>query len=120
MSASHLRQKRLAPSAVRCDPVREGSLQLGQTTCRLDIWMGASRSRMPPCWFFPGFGLVCFLVKFTRSTMALPLADRTRSTRPCLPRSLPDRTTTLSPFLTCGLAAAVSFCFLLDTYMDDL
>src|SRR5436309_2013323 len=66
---------------------------------------------MPPCWFFDGFGRVCFLVKFTRSTIAVPLVGSTRSTRPCLPRSLPERTTTVSFFLTCGFArAVVSFC----------
>src|SRR5712691_3555841 len=87
-------------------------------TCSLDICTGASRSRMPPFWFFCGLARVCFLVKFTRSTIAVPLAGLTRRTFPCLPRSLPDRTTTLSPFRTCGLIRGVSFSLLCLVYMD--
>src|SRR3954469_1457362 len=73
---------------------------------------------MPPWMFRCGFGRVCFLVKFTRSTTAVPLTGFTRSTLPCLPRSLPARTTTLSPFFTCGLDAGCSFCFVAFPYMD--
>src|SRR5215212_10879431 len=72
---------------------------------------------MPPLTFLPGFGRVCFLVKFTRSTMALPLVARTRSTRPFLPASLPERTTTVSPFRTCGLWMGSCFAFDVRPYM---
>src|ERR1051325_3579558 len=80
--------------------------------------MGASRSRMPPWMFFDGFGLVCFLVKFTRSTMAVPLVERTRSTRPRLPASLPERTTTVSPLRPCGLWIGYCFAFEVRPYMS--
>src|SRR5258707_13743425 len=73
---------------------------------------------MPPWMFRCGFGRVCFLRKFTRSTIAVPLLGSTRSTLPCLPRSLPARTTTLSPFFTCGLTRGWSFCFVAFPYMD--
>src|SRR5688572_7194207 len=86
--------------------------------------MADSRSRMPPLAFLPGFGRVCFLVKFTRSTMALPLVARTRRTRPCLPASLPERTTTVSPFFTCGFGGSalnfdVAFPYMLALPLDD-
>src|SRR5215207_9215634 len=46
-----------------------------------------------------GFGRVCRLIMFTRSTMALPSPARTRRTRPRAPRSLPVVTSTWSFFL---------------------
>src|SRR5579859_3384603 len=72
--------------------------------------------------FFCGFGFVCFLSMFTRSTIAVPLPGFTRSTLACFPRSLPDRTRTVSPFRTCGFCRGSSFCFLVPAYMasDDL
>src|SRR5438270_13077436 len=53
--------------------------------------------------FFFGLCFSCFLKKLMRSTMAVPVVALTRSTFPCLPRSLPERTTTVSPFFTCDL-----------------
>src|SRR5919109_5678577 len=72
--------------------------------------------------FFCGFGLVCFLSRFTRSTIAVPFDGFTRSTFACLPRSLPDRTSTVSPLRTCGFWGATVCCFLVPAYMtsDDL
>src|SRR6185436_282015 len=117
-SALHLRQKRTAsPSSLRCEPRRAASLQLGQTTCSLATWIGDSRSRMPPLTFLPGFGRVCFFVKFTRSTMAVPFVARTRSTRPFFPASLPESTTPVSPLRTCGWWIGSCFCFDLLPYM---
>src|SRR5438270_12934035 len=53
--------------------------------------------------FFFGLCFSCFLKKLMRSTMAVPFVALTRSTFPCLPRSLPERTTTVSPLFTCDL-----------------
>ena len=61
----------------------------GRSPCRLEIRIGASRSRMPPWIPLFGFGRVCRLIMFTRSTIALPSTARTRSTFPVAPRSLP-------------------------------
>src|SRR5256885_10016761 len=73
--------------------------------------------------FFCGFGRVCFLKKFTRSTMAVPLTGFTRSTFPCLPRSLPLRTTTVSPFrmwVVCRGRSVGLFCLAyIDESLDD-
>src|SRR5258705_2342888 len=79
--------------------------------------MGVSRSRMPPLTLRCGLARVCFLPRFTRSTMAVPLDGFTRSTFPCLPRSLPDRTRTVSFFLTCGLVNVCSFSLTVLPYM---
>src|SRR5438552_6683251 len=83
---------------------------------------GDSRSRIPPFTFFEGFGRSCFLRKFTRSTMAVPLIGFTRRTLPCLPRSLPVSTTTVSPFFTCDLPWCSGLNFVAFPYMslDDL
>src|SRR4051794_20365227 len=88
------------PSSSRLRPSRDGLPHSGQTTLRLEIWTGASRSRMPPWIPLLGFGLVCRLIMFTRSTMALPLPARIRRTRPRAPRALPVVTSTWSFFLT--------------------
>src|SRR5438128_8073 len=69
--------------------------------------------------FFCGFGRVCFLSRFTRSTTAVPLDGLTRRTLACLPRSLPVRTRTVSPFFTCGFCGGCSFCFLAPAYMTS-
>src|SRR5579884_2319769 len=69
--------------------------------------------------FFCGFGFVCFLSMFTRSTIAVPLIGLTRSTFACLPRSLPASTRTVSPFRTCGFCRGCSFCFLVPAYMTS-
>src|SRR5207253_3483122 len=82
--------------------------------------MPASRSTTPPCWFLPGLAFVCFFRKLTRSTIAVPLVLSTRRTFPRLPASRPERTTTVSPFLTCGFAGrGVSFCFSIRPYMTS-
>src|SRR5947208_6368292 len=82
ISVLHFLQYRALPSAVRCEPVRVGLSQLGQTTCRFESLIGASRSRMPPLTFFCGFGLVCFFIMLARSTMAVPFVAFTRRTLP--------------------------------------
>src|SRR6187401_2961333 len=69
-------------------------------TFKLETWIGASRSRMPPWMPLFGFGRVWRLIMFTRSTIALPSAARTRSTRPRAPRFLPVVTRTWSFFFT--------------------
>src|SRR3954452_3173102 len=111
ISVSHFLQYREFPSAVRCEPVRVGLAQLGQTTCRFESLIGASPSSTAPGTFFCGFGLVCFFIMLARSTRAVPFVALTRRTLPCLPRSLPVRMRTVSFFLTCGLTRTISFCF---------
>src|SRR5438067_7695454 len=69
--------------------------------------------------FFCGLARVCFLSRFTRSTIAVPLDGFTRSTFACLPRSLPERTRTVSPFFTCGFCGGSSFCFLAPAYISN-
>src|SRR3546814_845602 len=59
---------------------------------------GASARSSPPC------GLTCVgflwrVIMFTPDTITLPSFGNALVTSPCLPLSLPDRTTTLSPFL---------------------
>src|SRR5438876_233945 len=87
ISVLHFLQYRALPSSVRCLPVRVGLSQLGQTTCRFESLIGASRSSTPPDTFFCGLGLVCFFIMFARSTIAVPFVALTRNTLPCLPRS---------------------------------
>src|SRR5437762_3442761 len=69
--------------------------------------------------FFCGLARVCFLSRFTRSTIAVPLDGFTRSTFACLPRSLPERTRTVSPCFTCGFCGGSSFCFLAPAYISN-
>jgi len=60
----------------------------------------ASRSTMPPLMLRCGLGRVWRLMKFTPSTTTRALSGMTRSTRPRLPRSRPEITTTLSFFFS--------------------
>src|SRR5262249_43895144 len=100
---SHLRQTRtLRPSPRILCPMRVCAPHSGQTSCTFDACSDASRSTMPPLICRPGFGFVWRLIMFTPSTISrvLPLRSpgTTRSTRPRLPRSLPETTRTLSFF----------------------
>src|SRR5262245_55628655 len=61
--------------------------------------MGISLSMMPPC-MVARVARWCFLATLRPSTMTLPSVGRTRLISPSLPRSLPCRTTTRSPFLS--------------------
>src|SRR6201992_260378 len=63
---------------------------------------------MPPWIPLVGFGLVCRLIMFTCSTTALPLAARTRRTRPRAPRFLPAVTSTWSFLCTFSLGISRS------------
>src|SRR5438309_176838 len=62
---------------------------------------------------------ITFLIRFTRSTMAVPLDGITRSTFACLPRSLPESTRTVSPLRTWPLCGAISLTFLDPAYISD-
>src|SRR3954452_19489476 len=82
--------------------MRVGLLQLGQTTCTLLACTAASCVTIPPvcaprCVVVT---LVCFLTRLTPSTSTRLVFGRVSSTRPRAPRSLPLRTTTVSPFFT--------------------
>src|SRR3954452_8684815 len=57
-----------------------------------------SLSMMPPC-IVALVAFWCFLATLIPSTMTLPASGNTRVTLPVLPRSLPLRTFTWSPFL---------------------
>src|SRR5688572_2052540 len=63
-------------------------------------WIGASFWIRPPCglrWF----GRTCFHTRLIPSTTTRSLSDRIRRTRPVLPLSAPEITTTVSPDLMC-------------------
>src|SRR5262249_23772990 len=116
----HLRQNRTrCPSSSRRLPMRVGAPQSGQMIWTLDAFSAASRSTMPPLMFFWGLALVCFLMKFTPSTMTRPLRGSTRRTRPRLPRSRPVMTTTLS-FFRIGDASRAMASEHLRCQRDDL
>src|SRR5918999_3666783 len=81
--------------------MRVGLLQRGQTTCTLLIWIGTGRSRIPPCWVRcreRGWRLAMLMPGTT--TPRPRFVRSTRSTVPRLPRSLPARTSTVSPLRT--------------------
>src|SRR5688572_28009060 len=102
---SHLRQIRtLRPSPRIFFPRRVGLPHSGHISCTFDACSGASRSTTPPLIWRCGFGLVWRLMKFTPSTTTRFFSGSTFSTRPCLPRSLPVLTTTLS-FFRIGVAS---------------
>src|SRR5262245_13662538 len=72
------------------------------TSITLDTWIGASVVMIPPvvpprppCWTT----LVCFLTRFTPSTMTRCSSRSTWITLPSAPLSLPAITLTVSPFL---------------------
>src|SRR5581483_498392 len=78
-------------------PTRAGLPQLLQTTIRLAIWIGASRS-MIPAGCCGDVARWCFLIMFTPVTIARPSLGWTSRTWPVLPLSLPAITRTLSFF----------------------
>src|SRR6266850_5869954 len=102
---------------------RTPTWHLGQRCMTFDTWIGASLSRIPPCRPAPR-GLVCRLMKFTFSTMTRPLSRSTLRTRPDLPRSSPEITTTWSFLLKFGIvifgAALLAMSDHLRSQRDDL
>src|SRR3954454_2229975 len=82
-------------------PTRVG-LSSESITITLLTWMGASCVTMPPCWAPRWLELmrVCFLTRPTPSTSTRWTLGKAAMTRPLAPRSLPERTRTVSPFLT--------------------
>src|SRR5581483_7664386 len=90
-------------------PTRVGRLQVGQTTITFDAGSGAGLSMTPPGIIVVppmrfasriGRGFVCRLTTFRFSTTTRRSPGRASTTRPCLPRSLPESTWTRSPFFT--------------------
>src|SRR5436190_595312 len=98
-------------------PTRVGRLQVGQTTIRFDTGIGAGISMMPPgviaappirLEFCIGRGRRCRLTTLMFSTRTRPVFGNASMTRPCLPRSLPFITATVSPlriFSVCAITA---------------
>src|SRR5690606_29426092 len=85
------------PSTSRRDTLT-GSLDFALTSIRFEMWIGDSRSTIPPfcsCWD----GFWCFLTKFRPSTRTRCLSGSTRRILPVLPRALPEITLTVSFFL---------------------
>src|SRR5205807_5046571 len=97
-SVPHFLQTRtLRPWSSTRKPMRVAP-HVEHTTATLETGSGMSLSMIPPCmvarvwrWFF--------LTRLTPSTMTFPWDGMARMTSPSLPRSLPDRTLTRSPFL---------------------
>src|SRR5579875_2141282 len=78
-------------------PTRVGLPSLGSTSATLEIWIPPSFSITPlVCCAVGDIGLAfwCRLIMFSPSTNTRSFLASTRSTRPCLPRSLPLITTT--------------------------
>ena len=75
---------------------------------KLEISIGASFSVIPPCGFC-AFGLLCFLTKFTPSTMALFVSRDTLNTLPSVPLCEPAITLTLSHFFILIFVAISKF-----------
>ena len=80
--------------------MRVGRLQTGQTSMTFETSTGAAFSIRPPgaIWAPPmrlesrsGFGFVWRVITLRFSTIRRRSAGRASRTRPCLPRSLPDR-----------------------------
>src|SRR5215831_18029438 len=78
--------------------MRVGLLQRSQTSIRFDRWRGDSFSTIPPGLCAPR-PLRCRFTMLSRSTVARFFSGMTRSNLPVLPRSLPEMTRTVSPFL---------------------
>src|SRR6266511_5461832 len=101
----------------RCVPTRVGRLQVGHTTITLETGSGEACSIRPPgmiCGppmrleFWIGRGRRCrtIMLRFsTRTRLSFGLASRTR---PCLPRSLPFMTCTVSPLRTFSVCATTT------------
>src|SRR5579864_6415 len=90
-------------------PTRVGFLHTGHTTMTFETGRGAERSTIPPgmiCGppirlaFWIGRGRWCRLTRLTFSTRTRPSFGSASRTRPCLPRSLPRSTWTMSPWRT--------------------
>ncbi len=70
-----------------------------QKYCKFDNCTGISLLSTPPCGYF-WLRRMCFLTRFTLSTIALPVARSTLITRLRWPRSLPAMTSTVSPVVS--------------------
>src|SRR4051794_4628891 len=87
-------------ASTRLNPSRV--VPLPSTSITLDTWIGASVVTMPPLvparppWLTT---LVCFLTRFTPSTITRCSSRSTEMTLPSAPLSLPAMTRTVSPFL---------------------
>src|SRR5262249_24654734 len=90
-------------------PTRVGSLHVGQTTITLPTGTAIGREMIPPgAICVPpirlasriGRGFVCFFATLRFSTTTTRSRGRASSTRPCLPRSLPESICTRSPLCT--------------------
>src|SRR5580698_3018189 len=78
------------------NPTRDALPQLEQTIATFETCSGDSCSAMPPLVFLPDFELTVFLTTRTCSTSTRLLSGNTRSTRPRLPASEPESTSTVS------------------------
>src|SRR5215211_730732 len=101
MSAPDLFATRTRRPPSRLTPTRVVSPDLGSTSITLDRWMGPSVSMMPPIscerWVSRSErGRVWRFWTFMPSTKTRWFLGSVRSTRPVLPRSLPDITLTVS------------------------
>src|SRR5581483_3626396 len=96
-------------TSLNLTPTRVGRPQAGQTTITFETSIGAGFSITPPGWIcgapmrpesLIGRGFVCRLTMFRFSTTTRRSRGLASSTLPCLPRSLPLRIWTRSPFFT--------------------
>src|SRR5262249_46283333 len=91
--APHFLQTLTLRSPCTAWPILTGP-QVEQTSWTFEIETGLSCSAIPPFDFW--VGRMCFFTIMTCSTRSVPLSGNTRSTRPCLPLSLPLNTFTVS------------------------
>src|SRR3954468_7995751 len=109
--ATRTRTVLVRPSRSICSlryPTRVPFLVSGSTSMTLLMWIGVSMVSMPPVRL-PRCDcptLTCFVTRWTPSTTTRCVSVRTSSTRPCLPRSRPEMTTTRSPFLIFAMVRA--------------
>src|SRR5450830_730399 len=89
-------------SPIRFRETFVGVSQPEQTSITLETSTGSSQSTTPPCGF-AWLGRMCFFARFIPSTTTLRFSESTFNTLPRLPRSFPERTCTVSPFLICKL-----------------
>src|SRR5581483_448544 len=92
-----LKTRVFAPFSSSLYPTRVGFLLVVSTIATLLTQIGLVISTMPPCGC-ARFGLTCFLMMFTPSTVTLFSAGWVATILPVLPLSLPMRTITVSPF----------------------
>src|SRR5437588_3434828 len=106
----HTRRRTRSPLiSFSVTPIRVGRLQTGQTSITFPTGSAAGLSITPPGMMdgppmrlesFTGLGRVWRFTRFRFSTTTRRSRGRASMTRPCLPRSLPDRIWTRSPLRT--------------------